>query len=74
MKWDEAVVTHCEGHMNFRVWMRDPLGVLQEILDNPLIKDKVVWAPRKIYDSNNQRVYTDLYTSDWWWETQVLMM
>ena len=56
---------------NARYWYRDSLAVLQEILDNPKIAKKCVWSPVKQFNHDNQRVYTDMHTSDWWWEVQV---
>jgi len=69
--WLECDIEDRKGQFKCKAWMRDPMAVLQEILDNPMIKDKVVWAPRKMYDQAGNRVYTDLYTTDWWWEMQV---
>jgi hypothetical protein len=59
------------GKYKCKAWMRNPLAVLQEILENPTLKDKVVWAPQKAYDATGNRVFTDLHTSEWWWEIQV---
>jgi Plavaka transposase len=62
----------CGGNKKskFTAFIRDPVAVLQEILENSGLKGKVVYAPRKLYDPNGKRVYTDLYTTDWWWEMQ----
>ena len=65
MGWEEGDIKNHKGMYRCKVWKRDPLGVLQEILENGTIKDKVVWAPSKAYDHVRERVYTDLYTSDW---------
>lgn len=69
--WLECDVEDRKGEFKCRYWMRDPVAVLQEILDNQTIKDKVVWAPRKMYDQTGNRVYTDLHSTDWWWQMQV---
>ena len=55
-----------------KYWKRDSLAVLQEILENPAIKDKCVWEPQKNYNSEGERVYTDMHTGDWWWDIQVI--
>jgi hypothetical protein len=70
-EWQEMDVRGRNGEFSCKAWMRDPMAVLQEILDNRAIEGKVVWAPRRMYDVDGNRVYTDLYNSHWWWETQV---
>jgi hypothetical protein len=69
--WMGGDLQHRDNHYSCKFHIRDPLAVLQEMLDNPTIKDKVVWAPRKIYDQAGKRVYTDLHSTKWWWEMQV---
>jgi hypothetical protein len=70
-EWNELEVKGRNEEYTCTAWMRDPMAVLQEILDNSKIKDKVVWAPRRMYDEAGLRVYTDLYTTEWWWKMQV---
>jgi hypothetical protein len=70
-EWQELDVVGRKGEYNCKAYTRDPKAVLQEILDNPKIKNKVVWAPRRMYDQAGDRVYTDLYSTHWWWKTQV---
>jgi Plavaka transposase len=72
--WQELEIKGPNGEYKSKAWMRDPLAVLQEILENRTIDDKVVWAPRRMYDQAGNRVYTDLHTTDWWWDTQVSTM
>lgn len=54
-----------------KYWKRDSLVVLQEILENPRIKEKCVWAPTKEYNADGERIYTDMHTTEWWWNVQV---
>ena len=75
-KWDGR---RFSGNVNehlfakgLRYWVRDPLVVVQEILENKSLVDKCVWAPRKIINGEGERVYTDLHDTDWWWDVQVV--
>lgn len=61
LRWDSKV----------KFWYRDPLAVLQEIFENKNLRTKCQWAPVKEYNANGERVYTDMYNGDWWWEIQV---
>jgi len=60
-----------EWYTSVRYWAKDSLAVLQEILDNPELKGKCVWAPAKEFNSEGERVYTDMHTGDWWMNIQV---
>lgn len=63
-----------EWYATVRYWAKDSLAVLQEILDNPQLKEKCVWTPGKEFNSEGERVYTDIHTGDWWMNVQVLTM
>jgi len=52
-------------------WKRDTLAVLQEILENTEIANHCKWAPVRSFNAENERVYTDLFDSNWWWKVQV---
>jgi len=52
-------------------WKRDVLAVLQEILENKSLEKKFVAVPRREYDLEGDRIYTDLHNSNWWWDIQV---
>ena len=54
-----------------KFWYRNPLAVLQEIFENKNLQHKCQWGPVKEYNADGERVYSDMYTSDWWWEIQV---
>lgn len=71
MGWQEADIRGRTEDYHCKAYKRNPLAVLQEILENSAIKDKMVWAPRKTFDHAGKRVYTDLHTSEWWWRMQV---
>lgn len=62
--WQEGEVKDHKGMYICKCWMRNPLAVLQEIMENCGLKELMVWAPVKMYDQAGNRVYTDLHTSD----------
>jgi hypothetical protein len=55
------------------LWMRDPLECIEELLSNPAFRDQVRYAPEKAYtdETGETRIYDEMWTGDWWWETQV---
>ena len=51
-------------------YYRDPIELVAYILSQPAYSDHLVFAPVKEYQ-NGTRIYSELHTGDWWWETQV---
>lgn len=52
-------------------WKKNTLAVLQEILENPALDGKCVWAPVRQFNDDGERIFTDMHTGDWWWKMQV---
>lgn len=54
-------------------WHRDTLAVMHDILTDSDLAEDMVWAPKKVYDGDGNRVYTELWTGDWWWSIQSML-
>jgi hypothetical protein len=55
------------------LWRRDPVECLKELMGNPMFKDSLEYAPQKHFmdKEGTNRVYDEMWTGDWWWNTQV---
>jgi Plavaka transposase len=55
------------------LWRRDPVECLKELMGNPIFKDSMEYAPQKHFmdEEGNNRVFDEMWTGDWWWNTQV---
>ena len=55
------------------LWFRDPIECLSELLGNPAFIDYISYAPERVYsdDEGKERIYDEMWTAEWWWETQV---
>jgi hypothetical protein len=55
------------------LWRRDPVDCVRELLGNPAFKKDMKYAPERVYEDveGNSRVFDEMWTGDWWWETQV---
>jgi len=62
-------------HEDVELWMRDPVECIKDLIGNPLFKDHMVYAPSRAYTDRAglHRVIDDMWTADWWHETQVSM-
>lgn len=58
---------------NLELWFWDPVECVKELLSNPAFKDYISYAPEHVYSDKEgtERIYDEMWTGDWWWETQV---
>jgi hypothetical protein len=55
------------------LWRRDPVECTKELMGNPLFKESLEYTPQKHYmdEEGNIRVFDEMWSGDWWWNTQV---
>ena len=82
-KWTCDIVTSQGNHVTedgepvpperLELWRRDPVECLKELMGNPMFEDHLEYAPQKhfIDEEGNNRVFDEMWTGDWWWNTQV---
>lgn len=49
---------------------RDVVKAIKFLIGHRPFRDSLMYSPTRVYNTSNQRVYNELYTADWWWETQ----
>jgi len=55
-----------------RFWERNSLDILKElVVDIKVQAEHMKWAPEKVYNSKVERLYSEIWTRDWWWRKQV---
>jgi hypothetical protein len=59
--------------VQIRFWARDSLEILKELVGDVKVAENMKWAPEKVYNSEGKRLYSELWTGDWWWKMQVLV-
>ena len=55
------------------LWHRDPVECIRALIGNPAFKDFISYLPERVYtdDEGKVRVYDEMWTGNWWWDTQV---
>ena len=55
------------------LWRRNPIEVVKELMGNEALRDALQYAPERAYTDREgtNRVYDEMWTADWWWDTQV---
>jgi hypothetical protein len=65
------------GFVDFRLakntefWYRDILELFKYLLRLKFFAPHMFWAPVRQFDRQQERVYTEMNTASWWWDTQV---
>ena len=52
-------------------WKWNSLEVLKDVIADVRLANEMKWAPEKHYNLKQQRVYSELWSGDWWWKKQV---
>lgn len=57
----------------FEIFYRDVLQCIRALYGDPEFNGLLVFVPEKHYADagHTARVYFDVHSGDWWWETQV---
>jgi hypothetical protein len=50
---------------------RDTFETLKYIVSNPKLQNHMKWAPERQFNSKGERVFSELWSGDWWWRMQV---
>ena len=55
------------------LYRRDPIDCIRELIGNPTFDGDVAYAPERVFRDTEAtvRVYDEMWTGDWWWDTQV---
>jgi hypothetical protein len=69
LEWKEGTYTH-DGHAS-TFFYRDMVQCVEYLLSQPAYRDDVVYAPVREQNETGERLYSEMHTADWWWETQV---
>ena len=62
-----------ETSLRQRFFFRDPIQCARYLLGQRCFAEDMVYPPVKEWNGEEppQRVYSEMHTADWWWETQV---
>ena len=61
---------------DIELWHRDPVECIKELISNSAFRDKLAYTPLRMYEDEQRmnRIYNEMWTCDWWWNTQVWMI
>ena len=58
---------------DLKLWKQNPVKCVKELIGNPVYQDLISYVPQQVYSNEGRmnRVYDEMWTGDWWWDTQV---
>jgi hypothetical protein len=56
-----------------KYWSRDIIKSMRWLMRQPAYAKHFIYPPQRCFNSDTprNRLYTEMHTADWWWETQV---
>lgn len=69
LQWFEGQVEG--GVRTLPFFYRNVLDCVRYLLRQIAYREDLVYAPRREYDPDGQRIYAEMHTADWWWDVQV---
>jgi len=67
--WTEAVID--DGRHAATFYYRNIINYVRYWIRQVASRSDMVYTPIREYDSSGDRVYSEMHTADWWWDTQV---
>lgn len=71
LTWNEGTFSHDDHSSTF--FYRNIVHCVEYLLAQPAYREDIVYAPVREY-GNGERLYSEMHTADWWWETQVRVL
>ena len=69
LTWTEAAIG--DGRHTTTFYYRNALDCVRYLVRQVAYRSDMVYAPIREYDSSGERLYSEMHTADWWWDTQV---
>jgi len=69
LQWNEGQVD--DGKRTLPFSYRNVLDCVRYLMCQIAYRDDFLYAPRREYDTNGQRIYPEMHTADWWCDLQV---
>jgi hypothetical protein len=66
MRWND------KHQRPIKYWRRDIINSMRWLMRQPAYAEHLIYAPQCCFNSDTppKRLYTEMHTGDWWWETQ----
>ena len=70
-EWEKETIDIEGSYVDY--WYRNPIAIIRYIFSHPQFLQHLKYAPIKDYNSSGERIYSEMWTSNWWWRQQVYL-
>lgn len=70
LAWNEGTFERDDGSST-TFFYRDMVHCVEYLLAQTAYRKDMIYGPVWEHDGNGKRVYSEMHTADWWWDTQV---
>jgi len=67
--WTEAAID--DGQHATTFYYRNGIDCVRFLIRQVAYRSEMVYVPVPEYNSRGERLYSEMNTADWWWDTQV---
>jgi len=58
-----------DDYTPFFYW--NPVECIEFVMKQPALREHMLYAPTKEFNDAEERIYSEVKSSDWWWNEQV---
>ena len=72
--WRERILTFEDRDEEFIIRYRNSLEAVKALIGDPTLSTDMTYSPQKVFslqDDHEERLISEMWTADWWWEVQV---
>ena len=67
--WTEAAID--DGQHATTFYYQNVIDCVRFLIRQVAYRSEMVYPPVREYNSSGERLYSEMHTADWWWDTQV---
>jgi len=60
-----------DGQHATTFYYQNVIDCVRFLICQVVYRSEIVYAPVREYNSSGERLYSEMHTADWWWDTQV---
>jgi Plavaka transposase len=57
-------------YKEFKFYYRNALDCVRALFGEPTMKEHMDYFPKRVFDEEGRRLYSEMSTGDWWWRIQ----
>jgi hypothetical protein len=59
-----------QSYRELKFYYRNSLDCVKALFGEPTMKEHMDYRPKRVFDAESHRIYTEMSTGNWWWRVQ----